>query len=221
MPGKIGILLSGVGYDDGTQVLELPFIYREIEKGGSVPLCLIPTDLTPSAGRGKKLKHRNMFEECRQIIRGEEIAVEQIEAQALRALIIPGGKGAIKNLSDIEVTGSDGRILRGVQDLIVGMNVRKKPIGCIGYGGALVMVALKRTENEPIITLGEDSALTANLSNLGISPVNVCPQEVIFDTENNIFSTAGIAPGTSITKTSYGIERLVQGILEFKEKKKK
>lgn len=220
MPGKIGILLSGLGYEDGTQILELPFIYREIERGGGIPLCLIPTDVTPAAGRGKRIQHRDFFEECKPIIRGEAIALEQIEARDLRALIIPGGKGAITTISDIEIAGSDGRIIRSLQDLIVGLHVRKKPIGTLGYGGALVIVALKRIENEPIITIGEDAVLTAALSALGVSQVNVGPQEVIYDPENRIFSNGGIAPGTSILKTSDGVERLVQGVLEYKAKKK-
>lgn len=220
MPGKIGILLSGLGYENGTSVLELPFIYREIEKNGGIPLCLIPTELSPQPGRGRRIKPRNLFVECAPVIRGESRGIDKVEARELRALIIPGGKGPINTLSNIESAGADGKIVRQVQDLIIGLQVRNKPIGTIGYGGALVMVAFKRIDNEPIITLGEDAVLTADLSSLGISPVHVGPQEVIFDPKNILFSTAGIAPGTSIMKTSEGIERLIQGVLEYKTKKK-
>ncbi len=220
MPGKIGILLSGLGFEDGTEVLELPFIYREIEKLGGIPVCIIPTDITPEPGRGRKIKQRDLFEECAPIIRGESTAIDKIEPRELRALIIPGGKGPITNLSNIEAAGGDGRIIRQVQDLIIGVHLRKIPIGTIGYGGALVMLALKRIDNEPIITIGEDAVLTASLSSLGIAPVHVSPQEVIFDTENIIFSTAGISQGNPITKPSEGIERLIQGVLEHKSKKK-
>ncbi len=209
-----------MGFENGTEILEIPFIYREIEKNAGIPLCLIPTDTTPEPGRGRKIKPRDLFEECAPIIRAESTPINKIEARELRGLIIPGGRGPLKLLSNIERAGAEGKIVRQVQDLIIGMQVRKKPIGTIGYGGALVMVALRRIENEPIITLGEDAVLTASLSSLGISPVHVGPQEVIFDPKNIIFSTAGIAPGTSIIKASEGIERLVQGIFEYKEKKK-
>ncbi len=220
MSAKIGILLSGLGAEKGTQILELSFIYREIERGGTVPLCLIPTEITPVAGRGRTIKPRDLFEECAPVVRGEAVPVENIEPKELRALIIPGGRGPITVLSNIAEAGSDARIVRSVQNLIVGMHVRKRLIGTIGYGGALVMVALKQTIEEPIITLGEDAALTADLSSLGIPPVNVGPQEVIIDQQNLIFSTAGISANSSLAKASNGIEILVKGILKYKEKKK-
>ena len=219
MPGKVGILLSGLGYDNGTQVLEVPFIYREIEKNGGAVVCLIPREMAPSAGRGRVIARRNLVEECAPIVRGEVVAVENVDPKRFSGLIIPGGRGAITVLSDIAEAGSDARVLRSVQDFIIGMHVRKKPIGTFGYGGALVAIALKRAADEPIITLGEDAALTASLSSLGIAPVNVGPQDVIFDPDNRLFSAAGICLGSSINKGSDGVERLTQALMKFKEKK--
>jgi len=220
LPGRIGILLSGIGFEKGTQVLELPFIYREIERGGALPVCVVPREVVPTVGRGRLVSRRNLFEECAPIARGELIPVEKIDPKKLNALIIPGGKGTITVLSDISDSGADARLVRSVQDLIVGMFVRKKPIGTLGYGGALVMVALKRSIEEPIITLGEDTALTASLSSLGLAPVNVGPQEVIFDPENRLFSAAGIAPRSSIVKGSDGVCRLTEAVVEYREKRR-
>jgi len=219
LSGKVGILLSGLGYDNGTQVLEVPFIYREIEKNGGAVVCLMPKGLTSSAGRGRVAARRNLIEECAPIIRGEVVAVEDADPKRLSGLIIPGGRGAITVLSNIAEAGSDARILRSVQDLIIGMHVRKKPIGTFGYGGALVAIALKRATDEPVITLGEDAALTASLSSLGIAPVNVGPQDVICDPDNRLFSAAGIGPDSSINKGADGVERLTQALMKFKENK--
>lgn len=219
MPGRIGILFSGIGFDKGTQALEIPFIYREIERVGYSIVCLVPREVAPIVGRGKITHRRDLFEECAPFFRGEAIAVEDADPKKINALIIPGGKGPITVLSDIAELGAEAHIVRPVQDLIVGMHVRGKPIGSLGYGGALLMLSLKRSAEEPIVTIGEDSVLLSSLSSLGIAPVNVGPQDVIFDQENKLFSAAGIGQFTSIVKGADSVERLTKAVLEFKEKK--
>jgi len=216
MPGKIGILLSGLGYDRGTQILELPFIYREIERSGGSPICLAPRETVPVAGRGKILKPRDLLEECLPIARGDMTAVEDVDNKYLDALIIPGGKGPITVLSDTVDSGPDAHAVRSVREMIVGLHVRKKPIGTLGYGGALLMVALKHSIEQPIITMGEDTALISSLSPLGIAPVNVGPQEVIHDSDNCIFSAAGISPGSSIAKGADAVECMTISIMEHR-----
>lgn len=219
MPGRIGILLSGAGFERGTQFLELPFIYRQIERAGALPLCLIPTDLVPAAGRGRPAPRRDLFEECAPITRGEVVSVDDSAPKDLDCLIIPGGRGPITVLSDIAESGADARLVRSVQDLIIGMHVRKRPIGSLGYGGALIVVALRRSLNEPILTIGEDAALTSTLFPMGIAPVNVGPQDVILDRENRILSSVGIGLESSIAKSADGIERMTSALLEFRAKK--
>jgi enhancing lycopene biosynthesis protein 2 len=221
LPGKVGIILSGLGYEKGTQILEIPFIYREIERLGSAVVNLIPRESAPAAGRGKTYIRRDIFEECAFFARGETIALEEADPKKLTALIIPGGRGALTVLSDIAESGAEARVLRSAQDLIVGMQLRAKPIGTLGYGGAILMIALKRSVDEPILTLGEDAALTAMLSFLGVAPVNVGPQEVIFDPVNRIFSAAGISLNGSIAKGADGVEKLTEAVVQFKEKKTK
>ena len=223
MPRRIGILFSGLGFEKGTQALEVPFIYRELERLSALSLNLIPKELAPKVGRGRYVPMRDLLAECAPILRGESVAVEEISPSELDGLIIPGGRGAIITLSDIFDLGADAHVVRPVQDLIVGMHVRGKPIGSIGYGGALVMVSLRRSAEEPIVVLGEDAALVSALSSLGIAPVKVGPQEVVFDQGNVLFSTAGIAPECSITKGAKGVEELVDAVLEYclGEKKKR
>ncbi|MCK5832180.1 hypothetical protein KAH81_00760 [bacterium] len=221
MPGKIGILFSGLGYETGTQIHEVTLIYRELEKLGGLVVNLIPKDLVPTAGRGKYTPIRDILAECSPILRGDIASVAEIDPQDLDGLIVPGGRGPITLLSDIEDAGADARVVRTVQDLIVGMHVRGKPIGSMGYGGALVMIALKRSAEEPIIVMGEDASLTGILSPLGIAPVKVGPQEVVFDQENLLFSVSGIAPDCSLSKGADGVEKLTSAFLEFCQKKKK
>jgi len=223
LPGRVGILFSGLGFETGTQILEISFIYRELEKAGGLAVNLIPKDLAPSAGRGRTAPVKDVFSECEPILRGDTVSLDQIDPQELDGLIIPGGRGPITVLSDISTAGSEARIVRSVQDLILGMHVRKKPIGTLGYGGALVMIALKRVTEEPIIVIGEDANLMGELSPLGIAPVKVGPQEVVFDQENMLFSASGIAQDTSLAKAADGVERLVAALFEacIKSKKKK
>jgi len=205
----------------GTQVLEIPFIYRTLEKLGGVPLNLTPMELVPTVGRGKYTPKRDLFAECVPILRGESAAVEDIDASNIDGLIIPGGRGAITVLSDVADSGSDARVVRAVKDLIVGMHVRNKPIGSIGYGGALVLISLKHSAEEPIVVLGEDAILISELSSLGIAPVKVGSQEVVFDQDNVLFSTSGINQECSIVKGADGVERLTGAVIEYCKKKRK
>jgi len=221
LPGRIGILFSGAGFETGTQFFEIPFIYRELEKLGGLAVNLIPKDLVPTAGRGKYTPSRDIFAECLPILRGESVAVGEFDPQDIDGLIIPGGRGPITLLSDIAEAGPDARVVRSVQDLIVGMHVRSKPIGSLGYGGALVMISLKRSVEEPIIVMGEDANLVSLLSPLGIAPVKVGPQEVVFDQDNLLFSVSGIAPDSSFSKGADGVERLTVALFELCLKKKK
>src|SRR5215467_13041639 len=103
---KVGILLSGCGFYDGTEIAEAVLSALAVERAGARAVHLAPemaqmhtvNHLTGSEIEGET---RDVLGESARLARGRIRSLLGENAQwpgELSALIIPGGQGAVKNL---------------------------------------------------------------------------------------------------------------------------
>src|SRR5512146_1671012 len=147
MKKKIGVVLSGCGVREGSEIHEAVLTLLAIDENGAEAVCMAPdlefseiNHLTSRETGGK----RNALVESARIARGDIMDIKDVHAGDIDALIFPGGFGAAKNLCDFAEKGAAARVLPEVARLLQEMAAAGKPIGAICIAPALVAAALGR-----------------------------------------------------------------------------
>jgi enhancing lycopene biosynthesis protein 2 len=156
---------------------------------------------------------RNVLVESARIARGQIRDLAEVSADELDGLILPGGFGAAKNLSDFAVKGKEATVHRGVAGLLREMVDKGKPVGAICIAPATVTKAL--SDRKPEVTIGSDEGTATAIEGMG-GRHRVCTVDTIhFDEENKIVSTPAYMLGSCIKDVAEGIEKLVAKIVEL------
>ena len=217
---KIGIILSGLGFAEGTSLWDIAYALREIEKCNAKPIPLVPRESIERSFPGSRRKNtppRNFMNEASMMIRGDVYYLGDTQSKDIDVLFIPGGCGCINVLSSLYKDGTEAHILPELREFVAGVYAREKLIGCAGYGAALVAFIL-RARTQPVITMFDDAEISRVIKTTGADVVKIQPEEVVSDDENNIMSTPGTSPKASLYRASIGIEVMIRGLLDCNKK---
>lgn len=216
---SIGVIISGIGFEEGTNIWDISYILREADRNNLYPIALVPiqsVEETMPAPRRRKATKRNFLEETKQIIRGEIKFIGEISPKDIDFVVIPGGKGAISVLSSIAEDGTDAVVLPDMRDLLAGMWVRGKPTSAMGHG-ILLLAFVLRHKAQPVVAIPDYPGAVDILRKIGADTIQAKPDEVIFDNENNIITTPGTSPcSSSLYKASLGIEKMIEELASMK-----
>jgi len=214
---KIGVLLSGCGVFDGSEIHEAVLTLLALDRAGAEIVCLAPNveqahviDHLTQKETGEK---RNVLVESARIARGEVKDLKDVKAADLDGLTIPGGFGAAKNLSDFAFKGQDATVLPDVQRLLSEMVAAGKPVGAICIAPATLTKAL--SDKKPEVTIGNDSGTAATIEAMGGKHKTCTVDMIHVDEANRIVSTPAYMLGPSIKNVAEGIEKLVAKVLEL------
>ena len=214
---KIGVLLSGCGVFDGSEIHEAVLTLLALDRAGAEIVCLAPNveqahviDHLTQKETGEK---RNVLVESALIARGEVKDLNDVKAADLDGLTIPGGFGAAKNLSDFAFKGQDATVLPDVQRLLSEMVAAGKPVGAICIAPATLTKAL--SDKKPEVTIGSDSGTAAAIEAMGGKHKTCTVDMIHVDEANRIVSTPAYMLGPSIKDVAEGIEKLVAKVLEL------
>ena len=100
---KVGVVLSGCGVQDGSEIYETVLTILALEKAGVSVLAMAP-DVEQAeivnhyTGAETRMETREVLSESARIVRGKIQAISAVSEQDLDALILVGGYGATKNL---------------------------------------------------------------------------------------------------------------------------
>nr|XP_050851217.1 glutamine amidotransferase-like class 1 domain-containing protein 3, mitochondrial [Vespula vulgaris] len=157
-PPKIAIILSGCGYLDGSEISECISTTIHISEKGMIPVFFAPdADICEVIDHYTKepdnsCSQRNALVESARLARSCIQPLCDCEACNFGALIIPGGFGAVRTLSDFATKGCDCTVIPDLEKLIQDFSCEKKPIGTICIAGVLVARVLEGVK----VTLGKD-----------------------------------------------------------------
>jgi len=212
---RIGVLLSGCGVFDGTEIHEAVLTLLALDRAGAEIRCMAPNveqahviDHLTQRETGEK---RNVLVESARIARGQVEDVKGVQASALDGLIMPGGYGAAKNLSDFAFKGKDASVHPEVRRLLRGMIDAGKPVGAICIAPAVLAKAV--ADRGPEVTIGNDAGTASAIEAMG-GRHRTCTVDMIHvDAANRIVSTPAYMLGPSIRHVAEGIEKLVAKVL--------
>jgi enhancing lycopene biosynthesis protein 2 len=217
---KVGVLLSGCGVFDGAEIHEAVLTLLALDKAGAEIVCMAPNmdQVHVINHLTQELMHekRNVLVESARIARGAIKDLREVRASDIDALIIPGGYGAAKNLSDFAFKGAAATVHPEVQKLLNDMVSAGKPVGAICIAPATLTKAL--ADRHPEVTIGTDKDTASAIEAMG-GQHKACSVDMIhLDSKNNIVSTPAYMLGPGIKDVAQGIEKLVTRIVELIEK---
>jgi enhancing lycopene biosynthesis protein 2 len=217
MAKKIGVLLSGCGVFDGAEIHEAVLTLLFLDRSGASALCMAPNvdqlhvinHLTQQVAD----ERRNVLVESARIARGEIQDVSSVSADDIDGLIIPGGFGAAKNLSDFAVKGPEAQVHPHVQRLLKELSDRSKPIGALCIAPATLTRALSK--RSPQVTIGNDAGTASAIESMGGVHMDCSVSDICIDDKNRIVTTPAYMLGPGIKDVAIGIEKLVDKVLSL------
>lgn len=217
MKKKIGVVLSGCGVYDGSEIHEAVLTLLAIDRNGAEALCMAPdmelAEVDHLSGQPTGAK-RNVLVESARIARGNITDIAKVTAADLDAIIFPGGFGAAKNLCDFALKGAEASIQPEVARLLKEMAAARKPIGAVCIAPALIAAVLGK-EYAPEVTIGNDAG-TANAINATGSVHRDCPvKDFVVDSKNRIVTSPAYMLAGCISEAAEGIEKAVKAVIEM------
>ncbi len=217
MAKRVGVLLSGCGVFDGSEVHEAVLTLYFLARAGAEAVCTAPNmnqhHVIDHFSQQETPEARNVLVESARIARGDIRDLAQMHAEDLDALVVPGGFGAAKNLSDFAVKRTDAEVHPEVQRLFTEMLTAKKPVGAICIAPATLVRAA--SAQRPEVTIGNDVDTASAIETMGGRHYD-CPVDGIHvDEANRIVTTPAYMLGPGIADVAKGIEKLVEQILKM------
>ncbi|MCD6580994.1 MAG: isoprenoid biosynthesis glyoxalase ElbB [Desulfuromusa sp.] len=215
---KVGVILSGCGVYDGSEIHETVISLLALDRAGAEVVIMAP-DMEQAVvnhltGEPVEGESRNVLEESARIARGEISDIAKIKAADLDALFIPGGFGAAKNLCDFAFKGPDCEVHPEVARLIQEIVAAKKPLAAVCIAPALVAKVLG-ADLDPQVTIGTDEETAGAVSSMGATHV-LCPvKDFVIDQENKIITSPAYMLAGSISEAAEGIEKTVKALMEM------
>ncbi|NMP15012.1 isoprenoid biosynthesis glyoxalase ElbB [Thalassotalea sp. Y01] len=213
----IAIILSGCGVFDGAEIHEAVLTLLHVELQGGKYQCFAPNIaqmhvINHRTGEVAENESRNVLTEAARITRGEIKDLAELDANDFDALILPGGFGAAKNLSDFAVTGAECRLNDDVKSACKAFANAGKAVGYICISPALIP---KIYQQGTKLTIGNDEDTASAINSMGGEHVNCPVDEFIVDERHKVVSTPAYMLAGSITQANAGISKLVKKVFEL------
>jgi enhancing lycopene biosynthesis protein 2 len=212
----VGVVLAGCGFLDGSEVHEATLTLLALDQRGVKAAVFAPDveqlHVVNHVAKQPVEGRRNVLEEAARIARGHIQPLAAAKADALDALIFPGGFGAAKNLCTWATQGTGMTVRDDVAALIRAVHAAGKPLGFICIApviGAKVLGGGVR------LTIGQDAGTAAGIEAFGATHVPHQVEEIEVDQGKKVVSTPAYMFDTSIAHVQKGIDRLVGAVLEL------
>ncbi len=211
---KIGVVLSGCGVFDGSEIHEAVITLLAIARNGAEAVCFASdktqADVINHLTGEPMAESRNVLIEAARLVRGTIQPLASANAQDLDALIVPGGFGAAKNLSNFASLGSACTVEPDLVKLARDCHAAGKPLGFICIAPAMLPVILQTPLR---LTIGTDVDTAEIIEEMGGEHVPCPVDDIVVDDEQKVVTTPAYMLAQRIDEAADGIEKLVARVL--------
>ncbi len=213
---KVAVIFSGAGVYDGTELHEAVLALHEIEKAGATWHCFAPNiDQLQVINHltGEEMDEtRNVLVESARIARGNIEDVARLNVDDFDALLLPGGFGAAKNLTDFAVSGAECSINAHVAQACREFAHANKPAAYLCISPVIIPMIY-----EPGVqgTIGNDEATSTAFNQMGGEHIDCRVDEYVFDEKHKVLSTPAYMLAENVSQAASGIEKLVSKLIEI------
>lgn len=216
---KVGVVLSGCGVYDGSEIHEAVCILLTLDRAGAEAVCMAPnieqSVVNHLTGEEIAGVTRNVLEESARIARGKVSDIAEVKATDIDALIFPGGFGAAKNLCTFAFKGADCEVNPEVARLVREILAARKPLAAVCIAPALISKVMGDDKLAHKLTIGTDAATAGALESMGSQHVDCPVSNFVIDTDNKLVSSPAYMLAGSIKEAAEGIEKTVQALLKM------
>ena len=214
MAKKVAVVLAGCGVFDGAEIYESVLTLLHLEEAGAEVQCFapnIPQMHVINHLNGQEMpESRNVMVEAARIVRGNVQDLAKANAADFDALIVPGGFGAAKNLSDFAVKGADCTVQADFLGFAQAMHAAGKPVGLVCIAPAMAA----RIFGEGVsCTIGNDEGVAGAITSMGGKHVNCAVDDIVIDAAQLLVTTPAFMLAQTVAEASPGIKKLVQAVL--------
>ncbi len=213
---KVAVILSGCGVYDGAEIHESVITLLRLDQRGAKVQCFAPNIAQHHVINhltGEEMhESRNVLVESARIARGEIKDIREANVDDFDALIVPGGFGAAKNLSDFAIKGAECTVQPDVLALAEAFAQACKPVGLMCISPA---IAAKIYGPGVTCTIGNDAETAGAVSKMGATQQECEVTEIVEDKARKLVSTPAYMLARSISEAASGINKMVDRVLEL------
>lgn len=223
MAKRVAVILSGCGVYDGTEIHEASAVLVHLSREGAKVRMFAPNVaqmhvVNHCEGKPTEEK-RNALQESARIARGDVTDLAKLDVSEFDAVIIPGGFGVAKNLSNWAEKNKDCTIHSDVERVVKDFHRAGKPLGMCCISPVLAAKLLPGCE----LTVGQDKegdmwpyAQTADaLKAMGCKHVNTDVEKAHVDKKNKLITTCAFMCQAPFHKVFDGIGVMVKETLKL------
>ncbi|MDK9740880.1 isoprenoid biosynthesis glyoxalase ElbB [Vibrio alginolyticus] len=213
---KVAVILSGSGVYDGSEIHEAVLALYAIEKASATWHCFAPNidqlHVINHLTGDEMDETRNVLIESARIARGNIDDVAKLNVDEYDALLLPGGFGAAKNLTDFAVSGAECSINTHVAQACRAFANAKKPAGYLCISPVIIPMIYEQGVKG---TVGNDEAVSIAFNQMG-GEHTTCPlEDIVFDEKHLVLSTPAYMLAENISQAASGIEKLVSKLIKI------
>jgi enhancing lycopene biosynthesis protein 2 len=222
MATRVGVVLSGCGASDGSEINEAVLALYWIERAGGRAICM-----APDVPQARVIDHltgasevqpspRRVLSEAARIARGQVRDIATVQDHELDALLFPGGGGVATVLSNYAEKGVVCEVHPEVSRLLKAMLKRRRPMGFVCASPILAARVLGPAAGVRI-TFGTKTCEEAKHAAVMGADVRPCPlREILVDQKNRVVSTpAYMYDEARLSDVGFSIERLVRQVVSL------
>ena len=214
---RVGVVLSGCGVVDGSEIHEAVSILIALDKRGAQIQCMAPdmpqAETVDHLHRKPMAERRNVLVESARIARGRIRDLAAVTAADVDALVFPGGFGAAKNLSTFARDGANCSVNEQVARLIREVHKAEKPIGLACIAPVIAAKLFGAAGIKSAVTIGTDPATAKAIEQMGGRHVNTEPTGIHVDETNRLVTTPCYMNDVGPWTVYQGADAMVEAVL--------
>ncbi len=213
---RIAVVLSGCGFQDGTEITEAVSSFIALtELGVDYEVFAPNTELSAKNHlTGESQGQRDVMAESARISRGNCKDIKELKPENFDGILFPGGFGAALNLSNWAQKGSDCEVNGEVKTLIQNFHSHSKPIAALCIAPAVIAKVLG--EHNVAVTIGTDKDTAAEIEKTGASHVDCAVTDFVTDREHKVITTPAYMYGDAKPFEIYtGVRKAIHEFVEM------
>jgi enhancing lycopene biosynthesis protein 2 len=217
MSKRVAVILSGCGFRDGSEIHETTLTLLRLDQRDIAYRCFAPAEdqrqvVDHQSGDVSEDETRSMLVESARLSRGRIEPLEALDPGEFDGVVLPGGQGVAKNLSDFFEAGADMQVLPLLREKILAFYEAEKPIGLMCYSSLLAPRLLDVTIP---VTVGHNASIAGAISTMGGLHKTCAATDIVVDREHRIVTTPGYMTAERIGEAAQGIFKLVDRLEEM------
>lgn len=216
MQKRVAVILSGCGVQDGAEIHESVLTLLRLDQRGVEVQCFAPDiaqhDVINHLTGKEMPESRNVLVESARIARSAIKDIREANAEDFDALIMPGGFGVAKNLSNFAFEGIHCSLQPELLTLVEAFAESGKPVGLICISPAL---AAKIYGPGVTCTIGNDPDTANAICKMGGNHEECAVDDIVEDSARKLVSTPAYMTAQSISEAAAGINKLVDRVIEL------